>query len=43
MAVSMYPISVPVFVKHLNGLAGCFKKAQAFCAEKKYDKATLMH
>jgi len=26
MAVSMYPISVPVFVKHLNGLAGCLKK-----------------
>src|SRR3970040_2353371 len=43
MAVSMYPISVPVFVKHLNGLAGCLKKAQAYYAEKKYDEATLMH
>lgn len=42
MAVSMFPISVPVFVKHLNGLAGCLKKAQAFYAEKKYDEATLL-
>jgi len=43
MAVSMYPISVPVFIKHLNGLAGCLKKAQALYAGKKYDEATLMH
>ena len=43
MAVSMYPISVPVFIKHLNGLAGCLKKAQALYAEKKFDEATLMH
>jgi len=43
MAVSMYPISVPVFVKHLNGLAGCLKKAQAHYAEKKYDEATLIN
>lgn len=42
MAVSMYPISVPVFIKHLNGLAGCLKKAQAHYAEKKFDEASLM-
>jgi hypothetical protein len=42
MAVSMYPISVPVFIKHLNGLAGCLKKTQALYAEKKYDEATLL-
>jgi len=42
MAVSMYPISVPVFVRHLNGLATCLKKAQTLYAEKKYDEATLM-
>jgi len=42
MAASMYPISVPVFIKHLNGLAGCLKKAQALYAEKKYDEATLL-
>ena len=43
MTVSMYPISVPVFIKHLNGLAGCLRKAQAYYAEKKYDEATLIH
>ena len=43
MAVSMYPISVPVFIKHLNGLAGCLKKAQALYAEKKYDETALLH
>ena len=42
MAVSMYPISVPVFVKHLNGLAGCLKKAQAYYAEKKFDETSLV-
>jgi hypothetical protein len=38
----MYPISVPVFIKHLNGLAGCLKKAQAHYAAKKFDEASLM-
>jgi hypothetical protein len=38
----MYPISVPVFIKHLNGIAGCMKKAQAHYAEKKYDEASLV-
>jgi hypothetical protein len=42
MAVSMYPVSVPVFIKHLNGLAGCLKKAQALYSEKKFDEATLI-
>ena len=42
MAISMYAVSVPVFVKHLNGLAGCLKKAQAHYAEKKFDEATLI-
>jgi len=39
----MYPISVPVFIKHLNGLASCLKKAQALYAEKKYDETALLH
>lgn len=43
MAVSMYPISVPVFTRHLNGLAGCLKKAQALYAEKKFDETSLLH
>jgi hypothetical protein len=42
MPVSMYPISVPIFIKHLNGLAGCLKKAQALYSEKKFDEASLM-
>jgi hypothetical protein len=42
MAISMYQVSVPVFVKHLNGLAGCMKKAQALYSEKKYDEGTLL-
>jgi hypothetical protein len=42
MAISIYQISVPIFVRHLNGLAACMKKAQALYAEKKYDEATLI-
>lgn len=42
MAVTLYQISLPVFIKHLNGLAGCMKKAQALYAEKKYEEATLL-
>jgi hypothetical protein len=42
MAVSMYEISVPVFVRRLGGLAGCLKKAQVLYAEKKYDESTLL-
>ena len=42
MAISMYQVSVPVFVKHLNGLAACMKKAQTLYTEKKYDEATLL-
>jgi hypothetical protein len=40
--VTLYQISIPVFIKHLNGLAGCMKKAQALYAEKKYDEAALL-
>ncbi|MCC6472215.1 MAG: DUF1993 family protein, partial [Burkholderiales bacterium] len=39
---SMYQISVPAYVRRLNGLAGCLKKAQALYAEKKYDETTLL-
>jgi hypothetical protein len=42
MAVSMYQITVPIFVRHLTGLAGCMKKAQALYTEKKYDESTLI-
>jgi uncharacterized protein len=39
---SMYQISIPVYVRRLNGLVGCLKKAQALYAEKKYDETSLM-
>ena len=42
MSVSMSQISLPVFVRHLEGLAIVLKKAQALYGEKKYDEATLM-
>ena len=42
MAVSMSQISLPVFVRHLEGLAIVLKKAQALYGEKKFDEATLL-
>ena len=39
---SMSQISLPVFMRRLNGLAGCLKKAQALYTEKKYDESTLL-
>ena len=39
---SMSQISIPVFVRRLNGLAGCLKKAQTLYADKKYDESTLL-
>ncbi|HXV09933.1 MAG TPA: DUF1993 domain-containing protein [Burkholderiales bacterium] len=38
----MSQISVPVFVRRLNGLAACLKKAQALYAAKGYDEASLL-
>lgn len=42
MAISMYQVSLPIYVRQLGGLAGCLKKAQALYAEKKYDESTLL-
>ena len=42
MALSMYQASVPVYIKLLNGLAACLKKAAAHYAENKYDEASLL-
>ena len=39
---SMSQITLPVFVKHLNALAACMKKAQAHYADKKYDESALV-
>ncbi len=43
MAVSMSEISLPVFVRHLEGLAIVLKKAQALYGEKKLDETTLLN
>ena len=42
MAVSIYQVSVPLFLRHLQALAGCLRKAQALYSEKKYDESTLL-
>ena len=43
MSVSMSEISLPVFVRHLEGLAIVLKKASALYGEKKYDEASLLN
>jgi len=40
---TMYEISVPIYIRRLNGLAGCLKKAQAVYAEKKFHEGTLLN
>jgi hypothetical protein len=40
---TMNQISIPIFIRHLNGLANCLKKAQTLYAEKKYDEGTLLN
>lgn len=42
MAVTMSQISLPVFIRHLEGLAIVLSKAQALYTEKKLDEATLL-
>ena len=42
MSLSMYQASVPVYIKMLNGLANCLKKAAAHYTENKYDEASLL-
>lgn len=42
MAISMSQLSLPVFVRHLEGVAIVLKKAQALYGEKKYDEGTLL-
>ena len=42
MAVSMYTISVPVFVQHLNALSGLIDKAAAFVKEKKSEESFFL-
>ena len=42
MALSMYQASIPIYIKMLNGLATCLKKAAAHYAENKWDESSLL-
>lgn len=42
MAVSMYSVSVPVFMQHLNGLSGVLDKAAAHAAARKIKEEDLL-
>lgn len=39
----MYQASVPIYIKMLNGLANCLKKAATHYSEHKYDEASLLN
>ncbi len=43
MSLAMSQLSLPVFVRHLDGLAIVLKKAQALYAEKKFDEVSLLN
>jgi uncharacterized protein len=43
MATSMYAVSVPVFIQHLNGLASVLDKAAAHAAARKINEADLLN
>jgi hypothetical protein len=42
MPVSMYTVSVPVFIQHLNGLSTILDKAAAWAAARKVNEADLL-
>ena len=42
MSISMYSISVPVFMQHLNGLSGVLDKAAAHAAARKIKEEDLL-
>lgn len=42
MASELYDISIPLFIRHLNGLAECMTKTQTTYTEKKCDEKTLL-
>jgi hypothetical protein len=43
MTISMYTVSVPVFIQHLNGLSGVLDKAAAHVAARKINEADLLN
>ena len=42
MTISMYQVSVPVFLRGLNALSAVLDKAAAFAEAKKFDQAVLL-
>lgn len=42
MSISLYQVSVPVFIKFLGNLSSILDKASAFATEKKIDHAVLL-
>jgi len=43
MPVSMYSVSVPVFIQHLNGLSTVLDKAAAWATARKVNEADLLN
>ena len=43
MSVSMYTVSIPVFMQHLNGLSTVLDKAAAWAAARKVNEADLLN
>src|SRR6478736_5490310 len=43
MTVSIYSVSIPVFMQHLNGLSGVLDKAAAWAAARKVGEADLLN
>ena len=42
MTISMYQVSVPVFVQYLTSISGVLDKAQAFADARKLDQAVVL-
>jgi hypothetical protein len=43
MPVSMYTVSIPIFIQHLNGLNAVLDKATASAAARKVNEADLLN
>ena len=43
MPISMFTVSIPVFIQHLNGLSAVLDKAAAWAAARKINEADLLN
>ena len=43
MSVSMYTVSIPVFIQHLNGLSTVLDKAATWAAARKVNETDLLN